>query len=39
MNLNLAITQAQQHAADATGNHFNLTTTQFAKVAATHMAL
>jgi uncharacterized membrane-anchored protein YhcB (DUF1043 family) len=38
-NLNLAITQAQQHAADATGAHFNLTTTQFAEVAATHMAL
>jgi hypothetical protein len=39
MNLNLAITQAQQHAADATGAHFNLMTTQFAKVAITHMAL
>jgi hypothetical protein len=39
INLNLAITQAQQHAADATGTHFNLTTTQFAEVAATHMAL
>jgi hypothetical protein len=39
MNLNLAITQAQQHAADATGAHFNLTTTQFAEVAAAHMAL
>jgi hypothetical protein len=38
-NLNLAITQAQQHAADATGTHFNLTTTQFAEVAAAHMAL
>jgi hypothetical protein len=38
-NLNLAITQAQQHAADATGAHFNLTTTQFAQVAAAHMAL
>jgi crotonobetainyl-CoA:carnitine CoA-transferase CaiB-like acyl-CoA transferase len=38
-NLNLAITQAQQHAADATGAHFNLMTTQFAEVAATHMAL
>jgi hypothetical protein len=38
-NLNLAITQAQQHAADATGAHFNLTTTQFAEVAAAHMAL
>jgi hypothetical protein len=37
-NLNLAIAQAQQHAADATGAHFNLTTTQFAEVAATHMA-
>jgi hypothetical protein len=39
MNLNLAITQTQQHAADATGAHFNLTTTQFAEVAAAHMAL
>jgi hypothetical protein len=38
-NLNLAIMQAQQHAADATGAHFNLTTTQFAEVAAAHMAL
>jgi ABC-type transporter Mla subunit MlaD len=38
-NLNLAITQAQQHAADATGAHFNLTTTQFAEVTATHIAL
>jgi hypothetical protein len=38
-NLNLAITQAQQHAAHATGAHFNLTTTQFAEVAAAHMAL
>jgi hypothetical protein len=38
-NLNLAITQAQQHAADATGAHFNLTTTQFTEVAAAHMAL
>jgi hypothetical protein len=38
-NLNLAITQAQQHAADATGAHFNLTTTQFVEVAATYMAL
>jgi hypothetical protein len=38
-NLNLAIAEAQQHAADATGTHFNLTTTQFAKVAAAHMAL
>jgi hypothetical protein len=38
-NLNLAITQAQQHAADTTGAHFNLTTTQFAEVAAAHMAL
>jgi hypothetical protein len=38
-NLNLAISQAQQHAADATGAHFNLTTTQFAEVAAAHMAL
>jgi hypothetical protein len=39
LNLNLAIAQAQQHAADATGAHLNLTTTQFAEVAATHMAL
>jgi hypothetical protein len=39
MNLNLTITLAQQHAADATGTHFNLTTTQFAEVAAAHMAL
>jgi hypothetical protein len=39
MNLNLTITQAQQHAADATGAHFNLTTTQFAEVATAHMAL
>jgi hypothetical protein len=39
LNLNLAITQAQQHAADTTGAHFNLTTTQFAEVAATHIAL
>jgi RNA:NAD 2'-phosphotransferase (TPT1/KptA family) len=38
-NLTLAIAQAQQHAADATGAHFNLTTTQFAEVAAAHMAL
>jgi hypothetical protein len=38
-NLNLAISQAQQHAADATGAHFNLTTTQFAEVAAAHIAL
>jgi hypothetical protein len=38
-NLNLAITQAQQHTADATGAHFNLTTTQFLEVAAAHMAL
>jgi hypothetical protein len=38
-NLNLAIAQAQQHAADATGAHFNLTTTQFAEVATAHMAL
>jgi hypothetical protein len=38
-NLNLAIAQAQQHTADATGAHFNLTTTQFAEVAAAHMAL
>jgi hypothetical protein len=39
MNLNLAIMQAQQHAADATGTHVNLTTTQFAEVAAAHIAL
>jgi hypothetical protein len=38
-NLNLAIAQAQQHAADATGAHFNLTTTQFAEVATAYMAL
>jgi arsenate reductase-like glutaredoxin family protein len=38
-NLNIAIAQAQQHAADATGAHFNLTTTQFVEVAAAHMAL
>jgi hypothetical protein len=38
-NLNLAISQAQQHAADATGAHFNLMTTQFAEVATAHMAL
>jgi hypothetical protein len=37
--LNLAIAQAQQHAADATGAHFNLMTTQFTEVAAAHMAL
>jgi hypothetical protein len=39
INLNLAIAQAQQYAADAIGAHFNLTTTQFAEVAATHMAM
>jgi hypothetical protein len=38
-NLNLAIAQAQQHAADAIGAHFNLTTTQFAEVATAYMAL
>jgi hypothetical protein len=38
-NLNLAITQAQQHTADTTGAHFNLTTTQFMEVATAHMAL
>jgi hypothetical protein len=38
-NLNLAIIQAQQHAADTTGTHFNLTTTQFTEVATAHMAL
>jgi hypothetical protein len=39
MNLNLAITQAKQYAADAIGAHFNLMITQFAEVVATHMAL
>jgi hypothetical protein len=39
INLNLAITQAQQYAADATGAHINLITTQFTEVATTHMAL
>jgi hypothetical protein len=39
MNLNLTIAQTQQHAADATGTYFNLTTTQFTEVAAAHMAL
>jgi hypothetical protein len=39
LNLNLAIAQAQQYAADATGAHFNLMITQFAEVATTHMAL
>jgi hypothetical protein len=38
-NINLAIAQVQQHAADTTGAHFNLTTTQFAEVTAAHMAL
>jgi hypothetical protein len=38
-NLNLAIIQAQQHAADTTGTHFNLTTTQFVEVATAHIAL
>jgi hypothetical protein len=38
-NLNLAIAQAQQHAADATGAYFNLTITQFAEVATAHIAL
>jgi hypothetical protein len=38
-NLNLTISQAQQYTADATGAHFNLTTTQFAEVAAAHIAL
>jgi hypothetical protein len=38
-NLKLGIAEAQQHAADATGAHFNLMTTQFAEVAAVHMAL
>jgi hypothetical protein len=39
MNLNLTITQAQQHTADATGAYFNLMTTQFAEVATTYIAL
>jgi hypothetical protein len=39
LNLNLAIAQAQQHAADTIGAHFNLMITQFAEVAAAHMAL
>jgi hypothetical protein len=39
MNLNLAIAQAQQHIVDAIGAHFNLTTTQFAEVAAAYIAL
>jgi hypothetical protein len=39
LNLNITITQAQQHIANTTGAHFNLTTTQFAEVAATHMAI
>jgi hypothetical protein len=38
-NLNLTITQAQQHTADTIGAHFNLMTTQFAEVATTHIAL
>jgi hypothetical protein len=38
-NLNLAIMQALQHAADAMDTHFNLTTTQFAEVTAAHIAL
>jgi hypothetical protein len=38
-NLNLAIAQAQQYVADTTGAYFNLTTTQFAEVATTYMAL
>jgi DNA-binding ferritin-like protein len=38
-NLNNAIAMAQQNAVDATGAHFNLTTAQFAEVAAVHMAL
>jgi hypothetical protein len=38
-NLNAAIVMAQQHATDTTGAHFNLTTAQFAEVAAAHMAL
>jgi ABC-type transporter Mla subunit MlaD len=39
LNLNLTITQAQQHTADATGAHFNLMITQFPKVATAYMAL
>jgi vacuolar-type H+-ATPase subunit D/Vma8 len=38
-NLNNAIVMAQQHAAEATGAHFNLTMAQFAEVAAAYMAL
>jgi polysaccharide deacetylase 2 family uncharacterized protein YibQ len=38
-NLNNAIAIAQQHATDAIGAHFNLTTAQFAEVAAAYMAL
>jgi hypothetical protein len=39
LNLNNAITMLQQHAADATGAHFNLTTAQFAEVVAASVAL
>jgi hypothetical protein len=39
MNLDLAIAQGQQHAADTIGAYFNLTTTQFTEVATAHMAL
>jgi hypothetical protein len=38
-NLNSAIVMAQQHATDATGAHFNLTTAQCTEVVAAHMAL
>jgi hypothetical protein len=39
LNLDNAIAMVQQHAIDATGAHFNLTTAQFTEVAAAHMAL
>jgi hypothetical protein len=38
-NLKLAIAEAQQHMADATGAYFNLTITQFAEVTTAHIAL
>jgi hypothetical protein len=38
-NLNNTIVIAQQHATEATGDNFNLTTAQFTEVVATHMAL
>jgi hypothetical protein len=38
-NLNNAIAIVQQHAAEATGAHFNLTMAELAHVAAAHMAL